>query len=63
MRRLDHRRHVLQFDLFRPDSPTLQWHQLPVEVRGKATHLMAGLLREWQPSRADDEPAGGRDDE
>jgi hypothetical protein len=63
MRRLNRPRHVPQLDLFRPVLPKLEWRQLPTEVRGKATHLMARLLRQRQPPRADDEPAGGRDDE
>ena len=36
MRRLDHLRHVPQLDLFRPDTPKLEWRQLPAEARGKA---------------------------
>jgi hypothetical protein len=40
MRRLDHRRHFPQLDLFRPAASTLEWHQLPVAVCGKATRLM-----------------------
>ena len=40
MRRLDHHRHVPQLDLFRPATPTLEWRQLPAEVRGKAARLM-----------------------
>ena len=63
MRRLDHHHHVPQLDLLRPATPTLEWRQLPVEVRGKAARLMARMLRERQHPRADDEPAGGRDDE
>jgi len=59
MRRLDHHRHVPRLDLFRPTTPTLEWRQLPAEVRGKA----ARMLRERQHPRANDEPAGGRDDE
>ncbi len=63
MRRLDHCRHVPQLDLFRPDTPTLEWNQLPAEVRGKASRLMARMLRAQQRPRAHDEAAGGRDDE
>ena len=63
MRRLDHRRHVPQLDLFRPTTPTLEWRQLPAEVCGKAARLKARMLRERQHPRANDEPAGGRDDE
>jgi hypothetical protein len=63
MRRLDHHRHVPQLDLFRRATPPLEWRQLPAEVRGKAARLMARMLRERQHPRADDEPAGGRDDE
>jgi hypothetical protein len=63
MRCLNRPRRVPQLDLFRPDLPKLEWHQLPAEVRGKATQLMARMLRERQPPRADDEPAGGRDNE
>jgi hypothetical protein len=63
MRRLDRPRHAPQLDLFRPDTPTLEWRQLPAEVRGKATRLMARMLHERQHLRADDEATGGRDDE
>jgi hypothetical protein len=63
MRRLNRRRHVPQLDLFRPDLPKLEWRQLPAEVRGKATQLMARMLRKRQPPRTDDEAAGGREDE
>ena len=63
MRRLDHLRHVPQFDLFRPDTPKLEWRQLPADARGKAMRLMARMLRERQRVRPDDEPAGGHDDE
>jgi hypothetical protein len=63
MRCLNRPRRVPQLDLFRPDLAKLEWHQLPAEVRGKATQLMARMLRERQPPRADDEPAGGRDNE
>lgn len=56
-------RQVPQLDLFRPDLPKLEWRQLPAEVRGKATQLMARMLRERQLPRADDEAAGGRGDE
>jgi hypothetical protein len=56
-------RQVPQLDLFRPDLPKLEWRQLPAEVRGKATQLMARMLRERQPPRTDDEAAGGREDE
>jgi hypothetical protein len=55
-------RHVAQLDLFRPDLLKLEWRQLPAEVRRKATQLMARMLRETQPPKAD-EPARGRDDE
>jgi hypothetical protein len=63
MRRLDHPRHVLQLDLFRQDTPKLEWCQLPTEARGKATRLMARMLRERQRVRPNDEPVGGHDDE
>jgi hypothetical protein len=63
MRHLGHHRHVPQLDLFRPATPTPEWRQLPAEVRGKAARLMARMLREQQHPRADDEPAGGSDDE
>src|SRR6516165_2645006 len=44
MRRLSHpHHHLLQPDLFRPDTPKLEWRQLPTEARGKATRLMARL--------------------
>jgi hypothetical protein len=63
MRCLNRPRHVPQPDLFRPDLPKLEWRQLPAEVRGKATQLMARMLRERRRPKADDEPAGGREDE
>jgi hypothetical protein len=63
MRRLNHPRHHLQPDLFRPGSPKLEWRQLPTEARGKATRLMARMLQERQYVRPDEEPAGGHDDE
>jgi hypothetical protein len=63
MRRPNRPRHVPQLDLFRPDLPKLEWRQLPAEVRGKAMQLMARMLRERQPPEADDEAAGGREDE
>jgi hypothetical protein len=63
MRRLNHPRHLLQPDLFRPDTSKLEWRQLPTEARGKATRLMARMLHERQRVRPDDEPAGGHDDE
>ena len=56
-------RQVPQLDLFRPDLPKLEWRQLPAEVRGKATQLMARMLRERQPPKTDDEAAGGCGDE
>ena len=46
MRRLDRHRLVLQPDLFRPSPPTVQWRQLPADVRRKATELVARMLRE-----------------
>jgi hypothetical protein len=63
MRRPERPRHTRQLELFRPDTPKLEWRQLPAQVRGKATHLLARMLRERQHARADDEPAGGCDDE
>ena len=63
MRRPERPRHARQLELFRPDTPKLEWRQLPAEVRGKATRLMARMLRERQRAEAVDEPAGGHDDE
>jgi hypothetical protein len=63
MRRQNRRCHVPQLDLFRPTLPSPEWRQLPAEVRGKATQLMARMLRERQPPRAEDNPAGGCEDE
>jgi hypothetical protein len=48
MRRPELPRHARQLELFRPDSPKLEWRQLPAEVRGKATRLMARMLQERQ---------------
>jgi hypothetical protein len=61
MRRLDRHRLALQPDLFRPIPPTLEWRQLPSDVRRKATELMARMLREHRGAAA--EAAGGRDNE
>jgi hypothetical protein len=56
-------RHTRQLELFRPDTVKLEWCQLPAEARGKATRLMARMLRERQHLRTDEELAGGHDDE
>jgi len=63
MRRLDRHRLALQPDLFRPIPPTLQWRQLPADVRRKATELVARMLRERWHRGAAEEVAGGRDNE
>jgi hypothetical protein len=42
-------RQVPQPDLFRPELPKLEWRQLPAEVRGKATQVIARMLRERHP--------------
>ena len=63
MRRLSHPHHLLQPDLFRPDTPKLEWRQLPTEARGKATRLMARMLHERQNLMARDRTTGGDDDE
>jgi hypothetical protein len=63
MRRLDRPRLALQSDLFRPIPPTLEWRQLPSDVRRKATELMARMLRERWHRGAAEEAAGGRDNE
>jgi len=59
MRRLDRQRLALQPDLFRPIPPTLQWRQLPADVRRKATELVARMLRERWHRGAAEEVAGG----
>ena len=63
MRHLGRSRHLLQPDLFRAGPPQLEWRQLPAEVRGKVTRLMARMLCEYLHVRPDEEPAGGHDDE
>jgi hypothetical protein len=50
MRKKCHRRAVL-WDLFRPIPQQPIWSNLPVEVRQKATRLLARLLRELQTRR------------
>jgi hypothetical protein len=45
MRRPERPRHARQLELFRADSPKLEWRQLPAEVRGKTTRLMARMLQ------------------
>ena len=52
-----------QLELFRPDSAKLEWRQLPAEVRGKTTRLMARMLHELQNLMARDRTTGGDDDE
>jgi hypothetical protein len=56
-------RHTRQLELFRADSPKLEWRQLPAEVRGKATRLMARMLQERQKLRARDQATGEHDNE
>lgn len=63
MRRPESPRHARQLELFRADSPKLEWRQLPAEVRGKATRLMARMLQERQNLLARDRATGGHDDE
>jgi hypothetical protein len=63
MRRPERARHTAQLDLFHPICPAPDWRRLPAEVREKAMHLMARLLRERpQPSQSD-RAVGGRNDE
>ncbi len=45
MRRPERARHTVQLDLFHPICPAPDWRRLPAEVREKAMHLMARLLR------------------
>jgi hypothetical protein len=63
MQRPERPRHARQLELFRADSPKLEWRQLPAEVRGKATRLMARMLQERQNLLARDRATGGHDDE
>ena len=63
MRRPERPRHARQLELFRPDTPKLQWSQLPAQARGEATRLMARMLRERQNLMANEQPAGGLEDE
>ncbi len=63
MRRPERPRHARQLELFRADSPKLEWRQLPAEVRAKTTRLMARMLQERQNLRAHDRATGGHDDE
>ena len=63
MRRAQRPCHTQQLELFRPDSPKLEWRQLPAEVRGKAMRLMARMLHERQNLMARDRTTGGDDDE
>jgi hypothetical protein len=50
MRKKCHRR-AGQWDLFQPMPQQPAWSTLPVEVRQKATRLLARLLRELQARR------------
>ena len=50
---------LLQPDLFRPDSPKLEWRQLSTEARGKA-RLMARMVHERQRVRPDNSQRGLR---
>lgn len=62
MRRPERPRHARQLELFRSDdSPKLEWRQLPAEIRGKATRLMARMLRQNLVAR--DRATGVHDDE
>jgi hypothetical protein len=63
MRRPERLRHARQLELFRPESPKLEWRQLPAEVRRKATCLMTRMLHEQQSLIARDRTTGGHDDE
>ena len=63
MRRPERARHTVQLDLFHPICPAPDWWRLPAEVREKAMHLMAGLLRERQQRSQSDRAVGGQDDE
>jgi hypothetical protein len=63
MQRPERPRHARQLELFRAHRPKLEWHQLPAEVRGKATRLMARMLQERQNLLARDQATGGHDDE
>jgi hypothetical protein len=48
------RRRVVVWDLFRPLPQQPAWSNLPVEVRHKATRLMARLLLEAQATQRHD---------
>ena len=48
------RRRVVVWDLFWPLPQQPAWSNLPVEVRQKATRLMARLLREAQATQHHD---------
>ena len=63
MRRPERARHTVQLDLLHPICLTPDWRRLPAEVREKAMHLMARLLRERQPPSQSDRVVGGRDNE
>jgi len=63
MRHPERARHTAQLDLFHPICPAPDWRRLPAEVREKAMHLMAHLLRERQQPSRSDRVVGGRDDE
>ena len=63
MRRPERSRHTVQLDLFHLICPVPDWRRLSAEVREKAMHLMARLLRERQQPSRSDRAVGGRDDE
>jgi len=63
MRRSERARLTVQLELFHPICPAPEWRRLPAEVREKAMHLMARLLRERQPQNRSDRAVGGRNDE
>jgi hypothetical protein len=63
MRHGERPRHTRQLELFLPDGAKPEWRQLPVEVRGKATRLMARMLHERQHLMVCDRATGEREDE
>lgn len=52
MLRLSRLPHAAQLDLFRPTRRKPDWQQLPLEVRARATRLLARSLRARQTQRA-----------
>jgi hypothetical protein len=63
MRRQDRPCHARQLELFRPETPNLEWRQLPEDVRGTVARLMARMLWKRQQLGAGNQTAGGQDDE